>query len=190
MALSTLLGVVWYFLAIDGYSILVMELSISTSSTDIMIASLRYWYPLICAGTPISWIMSVTSFSRLYSFAILFSSPTWFWSYCLPEGTVIIIWNSLSLEIKSLIMRNILSLSCRVTTLSCSILFLSNFQQFLCKALFILPPLPIPCLNTPQFGKFHYKDAHLHVQLLLIAGNTAFMQLLRISSIKDNKTAE
>jgi len=53
-----------------------------------------------------------------------------------------------------------------------------------------LPPLPIPCLNTPQFGKFHYKDAPLHVQLRLIAGNTAFMQLLRISSIKDNKTAK
>ena len=42
IARSTRLEVVWNFLAIVGYRIFVMELSISTSSTDIMIASRRY----------------------------------------------------------------------------------------------------------------------------------------------------
>ena len=31
-----------------------------------MIESLKYWYPLICAGTPISWITFVTIISKRY----------------------------------------------------------------------------------------------------------------------------
>ena len=40
--------------ATAGYNTLVTALITSMSSTAIQIASRRYWYPLICAGTPIS----------------------------------------------------------------------------------------------------------------------------------------
>ena len=73
MALSTLLDVVLYFFAIVGYKSFVIELSISISSTHITIAVLRYWYPFIWAGTPISWMISVTCVSRDF-FCIYVSS--------------------------------------------------------------------------------------------------------------------
>ena len=45
----------------------VTEDSISVSRTDMMMASLRYWYPLIWAGIPISCSIWVTSVSRFCS---------------------------------------------------------------------------------------------------------------------------
>lgn len=54
MARSTRDGVVQKRLATSGYSTFVTALITSMSFTAIMMASRRYWYPLMCAGTPIS----------------------------------------------------------------------------------------------------------------------------------------
>ena len=99
-----------------------MELIIPGSSTAIMIASLKYWYPLICAGTPISCIISVTSFSRSRSTAGLGCSCMAFCFFSFfPEGTVIMIWNSLSPFIRSPRILYIFSLSFVAVIFSCSI---------------------------------------------------------------------
>src|SRR5690554_6203761 len=66
IALSTLLAVVLYFLAMAGYNSFVTALNISISFTTVLIASRRYRYPLIWAGTPISCIILVISTSRLW----------------------------------------------------------------------------------------------------------------------------
>src|SRR5690606_4436816 len=59
IARSTRLGVVLNLAAISGYSVLVMAPSSSMLLYTMVIASRRYWYPLMWAGTPISWMMLV-----------------------------------------------------------------------------------------------------------------------------------
>src|SRR5699024_3541173 len=68
IARSTREVVVEYLLAISGYKIFVIDPNNSISLYTIVIASLRYIYPLICAGTPISCIIDVILVSKLCSF--------------------------------------------------------------------------------------------------------------------------
>src|SRR5699024_10192998 len=68
IARSTREAVVEYLLAISGYKIFVIDPNNSMSLYTIVIASLRYIYPLICAGTPISCIIDVILVSKLRSF--------------------------------------------------------------------------------------------------------------------------
>src|SRR5699024_4357863 len=68
IARSTREAVVEYLLAISGYKIFVIDPNNSISLYTIVIASLRYIYPLICAGTPISFIIDVILVSKLFSF--------------------------------------------------------------------------------------------------------------------------
>ena len=56
------------FLAILGYNSLVTAPKSSTFSITIFIASLKYKYPFICAGTPISCIIFVISVSIFPAF--------------------------------------------------------------------------------------------------------------------------
>src|SRR5690606_5164924 len=71
IARSTRLGVVLYFSAMRGYNVLVMAPSSSTSRYTMAIASRRYRYPLIWAGTPISWIKWVMLASRFDAWALV-----------------------------------------------------------------------------------------------------------------------
>src|SRR5690606_35944434 len=64
IARSTRDGVVLNFSAIAGYNVLVIAPKISILLYTIVIASRKYWYPLIWAGTPISWMMEVMFASR------------------------------------------------------------------------------------------------------------------------------
>src|SRR5699024_5052576 len=71
IARSTREAVVEYLLAISGYKIFVIDPNNSISLYTIVIASLRYIYPLICAGTPISCIIDVILVSILCSFFVV-----------------------------------------------------------------------------------------------------------------------
>ena len=70
---STLLGVVLNSFAIFGYNSFVTAPNSSTLFITIFIASLKYKYPFIWAGTPISWIILVISASKFPALDFWFS---------------------------------------------------------------------------------------------------------------------
>src|SRR5699024_6445088 len=61
-------SVVEYLLAISGYKIFVIDSNNSLSLYTIVIACLRYIYPIIFAGTPISCIKNVIFVYKLCSY--------------------------------------------------------------------------------------------------------------------------